>query len=78
MTSLALSDKLVHMVKELCKVSETRTLTIGSINLSKITHLYCRVINDSNEKITMELCDNSCEGAITLIEYAALKNWVIS
>lgn len=70
-------DSLVHTIKELCKVSTSRTLTIGSANLAKIADLYCKVIDDTTEKIEMELCESTDEGAMTLIDYAALKKWSI-
>ena len=70
-------DSLVHTIKELCKVNSTTTLTIGPTNLKKITSLYCKVIDASTEKIDMELCDSTEDGAITLKEYAKMKNWTI-
>lgn len=71
-------DSLVHTIKELCTVTTQQTLTMGSTNLEKIANLYCKVIDDTTEKIDMELCDSTDEGAMTLAEYAMLKNWVFA
>lgn len=71
-------DSLVHTIKELCTVTTQQTLTMGSANLAKIADLYCKVNDDTTEKIDMELCDSTDEGAMTLAEYAMLKNWVFA
>lgn len=71
-------DSLVHTIKELCTVTAQQTLTMGSANLAKITDLYCKITDDTNEKLTMELCESTDEGAITLEEYAAEKNWLLA
>lgn len=71
-------DSLVHTVKELCKVTSSTTLTMGATNLAKIADLYCRVLDDTTEKIEMELCESTDEGAMTLEAYAALKNWTLA
>ena len=68
-------DSLVHTIQELCTASSSQTLTMGSANLNKIANIYCKVIDGSNEKKTMELCESTDEGAMTLTAYAALKNW---
>ena len=70
-------DSLVHTIKELCTVTSSRTLTIGSANLEKIAGLYCRITDATNEKKTMELCESTDEGAMTLHDYASEKNWLI-
>lgn len=70
-------DSLVHTIKELCTVTSSQTLTIGSANLEKIAGLYCRITDDTNEKKTMELCESTDEGAMTLTEYATVKGWQI-
>ena len=75
-TSLTV-DSLVNTIKELCTVSSTQTLTMGSTNLAKIADLYCRVTGNTTEKKPMELCESADEGAMTLAAYAALKNWSI-
>ena len=73
-TSLTV-DSLVHTIQELCAASSSQTLTMGSANLNKIANIYCKVIDGSNEKKPMELCESTDEGAMTLAAYAASKNW---
>ena len=68
-------DSLVHTIKELCTVTSTKTLTMGATNLAKIADLYCKITDDTNEKLTMELCESTDEGAMTLADYASLKGW---
>ena len=70
-------DSLVHTIKELCTVTSSHTLTIGSANLNKIAGLYCRITDDTNEKKPMELCESTDEGAMTLVDYALKKGWNI-
>lgn len=71
-------DSLVHTIQELCTVTSTQTLTMGSANLEKIAGLYCKIIDDANEKKTMELCESTDEGAMTLADYAAEKGWTFA
>lgn len=71
-------DSLVHTIKELCTVTTATKLTMGEANLEKISGLYCRVLDDTTEKIEMELCESTDEGAITLADYALLKNWTFA
>lgn len=70
-------DSLVHIIKELYTVSTTTTLTMGGQNISKISNLYCKVIDDADPKKPMELCESTEEGAITLTDYAMSKKWRI-
>ena len=70
-------DSLVNTIKELCTVTTTQTLTMGSANLEKISGLYCKITDDTNEKLTMELCESTDEGAMTLDQYAAEKGWLL-
>lgn len=71
-------DSLVHTIQELCTVTSTQTLTMGSANLEKIAGLYCKITDDTVEKKTMELCESTDEGAMTLEEYAAAKGWAFA
>ena len=71
-------DSLVHTIKELCTVTSSQTLTIGSANLEKISGLYCKITDSTHEKKTMELCESTDEGAMTLQDYALAKGWSIA
>lgn len=68
-------DSLVHIIKELCPMSSSTILTMGAVNLEKISGLYCKVTDNTTEKIDMELCESTDEGAMTLAQYASLKKW---
>ena len=70
-------DSLVNTIKELVTQTSYFTLTMGTSNLRKITNLYCKIIDDADPKKTMELCESTEEGAMTLIDYAQLKKWNI-
>ena len=70
-------DSLVNTIKELVTQTSYFTLTMGASNLRKITNLYCKIIDDADPKKTMELCESTEEGAMTLIDYAQLKKWNI-
>lgn len=71
-------DSLVHTIKELCTVTSSQTLTMASASLEKISGLYCKIIDSTNEKKTMQLCESTDEGAMTLIDYAAEKGWQLA
>lgn len=70
-------DSLVHTIKELCTTTTSKTLTMGSTNINKISGLYCKIIDDTDEKKPMELCESTDEGAMTLSQYAMEKGWTI-
>ena len=70
-------DSLVNTIKELVTQTSYRTLTMGTANRKKIVNLYCKIIDDTDPKKTMELCESTEEGAMTLIDYAQLKKWNI-
>ena len=70
-------DSLVNTIKELLTQTSYKTLTMGTANLEKIANLYCKIIDDTDPKKTMELCESTEEGAMTLIDYAQLKKWNI-
>ena len=70
-------DSLVNTIKELVTQTSYKTLTMGTANLKKIENLYCKIIDDTDPKKTMELCESTEEGAMTLTDYAQLKKWNI-
>ena len=70
-------DSLVNTIKELITSNTYQTLTMGTANLEKIKNLYCKIIDDTDPKKTMELCESTEEGAVTLVQYAQLKKWNI-
>ena len=70
-------DSLVNTIKELVTQTSYKTLTMGTANLEKIANLYCKIIDDTDPKKTMELCESTEEGAMTLTDYAQLNKWNI-
>lgn len=70
-------DSLVNTIKELVTQTSYKTLTMGTANLEKIANLYCKIIDNTDPKKTMELCESTEEGAMTLTDYAQLKKWNI-
>ena len=70
-------DSLVNTVKELVTQTSYKTLTMGPTNLGKIANLYCKITDNTDPKKTMELCESTEEGAMTLKQYAQLKKWNI-
>ena len=70
-------DSLVNIIKELVTQTSYKTLTMGTANLEKIANLYCKIIDDTDPKKTMELCESTEEGAMILTDYAQLKKWNI-
>ena len=70
-------DSLVNTIKELVTQASYKTLTMGTANLEKIANLYCKIIDNTDPKKTMELCESTEEGAMTLTDYAQLKKWNI-
>ena len=71
-------DSLVHTLNELCLVTSQQTLIIGTANLEKLSSLYCKIVDNTTEKKPMVLCESTDEGAMTINQYVALKNWKLS
>ena len=81
-------DSIIHTIRELMNVNSKKTLTIGSWNKTKIEDTYVKVIDITEEMIKEDanigvkfpfvICDKEDEGAMTLDEYVALKNWSIA
>lgn len=80
-------ESLLHLIGELVKQNYTKTFTIGTANLEKISSLYVKLIPITDEmraeddlidkKIPFVVCESTDEGAMTISEYAAGKKWVI-
>jgi hypothetical protein len=69
---------LVGLIQNLVTSTTAKTLTIGTANMEKIAGLYCRIIDDTTDTLTMELCEPTDEGAMTLEEYALEKRWQLA
>lgn len=84
-------DSLTNIIKELWDNSSStsvKTLTMGTTNTAKIADVYVKLIDITDEmraedeyidnKLPFVVCENSDEGAMTIIEYATRKNWAIA
>ena len=80
-------ESLVYLSNELVNVNSSRVLTIGSANLEKITSVYVKLIDITDEmraedglidsKLPCVVCENTDEGAMLLSEYTLLKKWTL-
>ena len=81
-------DSLVGLCYELCDTGSTKTLTVGSANLTKLASVYVRSIEITDamraeddlidEKLPFEVCDSTDEGATLIADYVLLKNWKLA
>lgn len=81
-------ESIIHTIRELVNVGSIKTLTIGSYNKLKIQDTYVKLLDITPEMIEEDeyavqkkpfiICDKEDEGAMTLDEYVALKNWKIA
>lgn len=80
-------ESLIHLIYELRDTGATKTLTIGSMNLAKLTKTYVRTVDITDEmraeddlideKLPFEVCESTDEGATLITNYAQFKNWQI-
>ena len=78
-------DSLLFMIGELVNVNASRTFTVGSANLTKLSNIYVRTINITDamraedalidQKLPFEVCTSSDSGAKLVSDYVRLKNW---
>ena len=63
-------------------MGSSRTLTVGSANLEKLTNIYVKLTDEPNNnlhsKLPMIQCESTDEGAMTITEYMAQKGWVLA
>ena len=87
---LLTQESLIHLISELILPpnNQTKVLTIGSANLEKLTNVYVRLVEVTDEmrakddlidgKLPFEICGATDEGAIPIIDYANSKRWNIA
>ena len=80
-------ESLLFMIKELINVGSSRTFTIGTANLNKLTNVYVKTIEITDEmraedeyidlKLPFEVCESTDEGARLITSYVTSKKWVL-
>ena len=80
-------DSLVGIIYELINVSASRTLTVGSANLTKLANVYVKQIPITDEmraedefidsKLPFVVCNSTDEGATLIKTYAYSKGWTL-
>ena len=81
-------DCLLYLIKEVIKKSTTIKLTVGTTNLAKLSGIYVKLIDITDEmraedefidqKYPFEVCESTDEGAMTLSTYYGLKNLTLA
>lgn len=76
-------ESLLNTCQECINVNASRTLTMGTANLEKLASVYVKLTNAPEEdatlpKLPMVQCESGDEGAMSVTDYMALKNWTLA
>jgi hypothetical protein len=81
-------DSLIHLIGELRDTGSTKTFTVGNVNLEKLTNVYVKPIDITDEmraeddlideKLPFVVCESTDEEAVLITEYVTHKNWEIT
>ncbi|MBO5312477.1 MAG: BspA family leucine-rich repeat surface protein [Clostridia bacterium] len=81
---LITQDSLLHLIKEVIKGDSAIKLTVGAANLNKLAGVYVRLVDVTNAmraqddlidlKYPFEVCQSTDTGAMSIEEYASMKN----
>ena len=76
-------ESLLGLCQECVNVNASRTLTVGSVNITKLSNVYVKLTGEPEEdetlpKIPMVKCTSTDDGAMTISEYMQLKNWALA
>ena len=81
-------DSLVGLCKECIKQSSSRTLTVGTANIEKLSTVTVKFTDSTivpsetaiavGEKGDVVVCESTDEGAMYISEYMSLKNWSLA
>lgn len=76
-------ESLIGLCQECIQSTSSLTLTVGATNLEKLANIYVKLTDEPEEvegliKLPMVQCESTDEGAMTIADYMALKNWVLA
>lgn len=76
-------ETLIETIKELVDTGGPRVLTMGSVNLEKLTTIYVKLTDEEEPnpkftKLPCEVCESTDTGAMSIIAYANNKNWTLA
>ena len=80
-------ESLKHLIQELRNTGTSKTLTVGSANLTKLANVYVKTISITDEmraeddlideKLPFVVCESTDDGAMLITDYALAKKWTI-
>lgn len=76
-------ESLLGLCQECVNVNASRKLTVGTANMNKLANVYVKLTGEPEEdetlpKIPMVQCESTDEGAMTITQYMAEKNWSLA
>lgn len=76
-------DSLVNTCKGCINTGSSKTLTVGATHKATLEATYVRLTNEpekdaNNPKLPCEVCESTDEGAMTVVDYMASKNWTLA
>lgn len=72
-------DSLIGIIQELIDTGVSNTIVMGGSNTAKLTDVYVKLLSDDGSgKLPCEVCSSTDEGAMSIVNYASLKNWSIA
>ena len=84
-SNLLETESLINLVYELHNSTSTKTVTMGAVNLAKLSNIYVKTIDITDEmraedefvdlKIPFEVCESTDVGAMLITDYALTKKW---
>lgn len=78
-------ESLIGLCQQCINVNASRTLTVGTANMTKLADVYVKFTDSSQTTIdvnakgeNMVQCESTDTGAMTISDYMGLKNWVLA
>jgi len=74
---------LINLCQECINVGTSKTLTVGSANLTKLENVYVKLTGEAEEdetlpKLPMVQCESTDEGAMLISSYMNEKGWTLA